>query len=255
MRLWTLLLLLIGALSAEPSFAGDLSTRQMEALSPRVAGARVRQDLLSILRHTGEIRSGMFKELHGVALNSRPIGTDIGGLCRHDVLTVLYGPSEDGPPSRDKALRPVGVEAESAFLIVGSLKQANGRQLTGNETCERLSVDDRRWFSAPNSFHAARGALLLDAAVQAIESGRLKPKPCPDIFDPKQSRCDQVILREARADQISSIKPCTSDEEMACYVLDVGGMTELTIKGHVEDGEITPRSVESVSVKQYVVVT
>jgi hypothetical protein len=254
MKTFAITLALVAAAGALPSSATDLSTNEIQAMSPRAADAKARADLLSILEPTGRISAGMLMELRAVEFSTRPVAAAVRGLCEHDVLSVVYRRSRQGQASRDMPVRPVGVEASPRFKVVGHLQRAGAWEPAADAECAHVATELPGWFSARDAVQAARAALLLEAAVQKVRSGELKAEPCPDILD-RTETCEAVIFRKADPAQIDSVTSCSTMDGVDCFEIDAGGDTEFTVRGRFGDGEIAPSVVESIAVEQYITVT
>lgn len=96
---------------------------------------------------------------------------------------------------------------------------------------------------------------MLEAAVEAVRSGKLKAEPCPNIFDAKKSTCEAAILADGNIAKIDSVEVCSSDAGILCYVVDLASSTKLTIKGQAPEDSLVPSAITSISVEQYIVVT
>jgi hypothetical protein len=178
-----------------PSIAQEaVTTREREALPPRSANSSVRRDLLSVLKPLGKIRSGMFRQLRGVGLTTRPFGTEFEGLCRRDAVTLLYAATQTAPQPEDAPLLPYSVEAQPWFHIIHLPKNApsDARSGEGVWQAKCASADksnDMSWFAARDARVAMQGALVLEAAVKAVRLGTLKAEPCSNIIDVGKSTC------------------------------------------------------------------
>jgi hypothetical protein len=225
----------------------------MEGLSPRAADQTIRRDMLSILQPITEIDPGMFTILHGQSLETRPVGTAFEGVCRRDVLTLWYAPAVPNmSPSRDTPLRPYSIDAEPNFHIIHRPKADGlGAQVWRSE-CTALN-DQARWFGAKDAFHAAQGALLLEAILDEIRIGRLKSAPCPHALDSQS--CEKTILEFAALAKLDSAETCPSDTGSICYILNFEASTRLTIRALGNDKTIAPSGPFSVSVEQFLTVT
>ena len=242
------------------SVAQDLlTTSQMTALPPAAANKTVRTDLLSLFQPVQKIRRGMFVRLRGVQLLTYPYGTEFKGLCRRDELNLHYAPTDLAPKPDAQPIQPYGFDAGPAFHITHLPGRVGDREdkseLVWSETCDRLEHDDgAQWFGADTAIHAAQGANFLQAAVDRIKAGTLKAEPCTDRLNSKKT-CEQVILEEGDLAKIDRIEICSSTPDLICYAIDLDGSTRLTITGKVEEGELVPTKIETITVEQYVIVT
>ena len=196
-----------------PAADPPLTTRQREALSPGKANRTVQQDLLSVLEPVKHINSGMFRALHGVSTQTRPFGTEFKGVCRRDAVTLWYAPTETDTQPEDAPVQPYSIEAAPLFHIVDLPKSGSGErrggELVWQNVCNGLS-DNEAWFGAKDAFHAVQGALVLEQAVLAVRSGKLKPAPCPDIIHPDSMTCTQVIAEVGDIKQINRVETCAA---------------------------------------------
>jgi hypothetical protein len=235
------------------------TTQQMTTLRPSAANRAVRNDLLSVFQPVGEISSGMFVRLHGVSLRTRPYGTQFTGLCRQDTLWLKYAPTDLQPKHRDQPLQPYGVEASAAFhatrVPMARPDDAQMQEDVWSESCDHLSASkDAVWFGAEDAEEAARAVNILKAATDQVRAGLLKAASC-DKFPNEKSGCEQIALEEGEIDKINGVSSCPAEAGTECYAIDVGSLTMLTITARPSADELTPRSVESIKVAQYIVVT
>ncbi|MFD1611774.1 hypothetical protein ACFSCW_08175 [Sphingomonas tabacisoli] len=248
-------------LALSPALAQEAATtREREALPPRAANRSVQRDLLSVLEPIKRIDSGMFRQLRGVGLTTKPFGTEFDGLCRRDAVTLWYAATETTAKPEDAPLRPYSVEAQAWFHIVRLPRQALQDARTGEGVwqAECASVgnsEETDWFAAKDAQTAVQGALMLKEAVEAVRSGKLKAEPCLNIIDAKKSTCEAAILADADISKIDSVEACSADAKMLCYVVDLGSSTKLTIKGRASEGSLVPSAITSIAIEQYIIVT
>jgi len=86
--MWGLSWLLLAGLTTGALAQEALTTKQMEALSPRSADRVANQGLLSILQPVGEVDPGRFRTPHGVAVETGPVGIEYDGLCRKAAISL-----------------------------------------------------------------------------------------------------------------------------------------------------------------------
>jgi hypothetical protein len=245
---------------AVPAADQPLSTRQRAALSPGKANHITQQDLLSVLEPVKQhIRSGMFRTLRGIALQTRPFGTEYKGVCRRDLVSLSYARTEEEATPEDAPLQPYSIEAQPVFHIVklprADTAEEEGGDLVWQNACNGLDDDSTHWFGATNAFHAVQGAMVLEQAVQDVRSGKLKPAPCPDIIHPGSSTCAEIILSVGDVHKIGRIESCAAGPGMLCYVIDLDGSTNLTITAKGDRENVVPQGALSISVEQYIIVT
>lgn len=239
------------------------TTRELKALSPRGATRAVQRDLLSVLEPIEQIRSGMFVQVRGVGLATRPFGTEFDGVCQRDVMTLWYAPTdaadraERAERAEDAPLRPYSLTAAPTFHITAlpsrRLTTPRGDQIW-QTNCTTLGKNTSRWLHAKDAKTAVRGAAVLEASVKAIKTGTLKARPCPDIMD-RKAGCEATILAVGRVEAIDSIEPCPATAPLQCYVIDLASQTKLTIEARFTDDALEPSAVTAVAVEDYIIVT
>lgn len=233
------------------------TTRELKALSPRGATRAVQRDLLSVLEPIGQIRSGMFVQVRGVGLATRPFGTEFDGVCQRDVMTLWYAPTDTADRAEDAPLRPYSLTAAPTFHIT-ALPSRRRTTPRGDQVwqtkCATLGKDASPWLHAKDAETAVRGATVLEAAVKAIKTGTLKARPCPDIVD-RKAGCEATILALGRVGAIDSIEPCPAAAPLQCYVIDLASQTKLTIEAQFADDALEPSAVTAIAVEDYVIVT
>lgn len=233
------------------------TTRELRALSPRGATRAVQRDLLSVLEPIEQIRSGMFVQVRGVGLATRPFGTEFDGVCQRDVMTLWYAPTDTADHAEDAPLRPYSLTAAPTFHITGlpSRRRTTPRgDQVWQTRCTTLGKDATHWFHASDAQTAVRGATVLEAAVQAIKTGTLKARPCPDIID-RKAGCEAAILAVGRVGEIDSIEPCPAVAPVQCYVIDLASQSKLTIESLFDDDALEPSAVTAITVEEYIIVT
>jgi hypothetical protein len=248
--------------SVSVSAQDALSTRQREALASRAANKTTQRDLLSIFKPVGKIDSGMLRRLRGVGLQTRSFGTEFPNVCRRDTLSLRYAPAgDDGPPPsrpEDTPLAPYGVEADSVFHVIGKARPERASRDTAalvfQPACAAIGDEDG-WFGAEDAFHALQGAVVFEQALDAVRAGKLKAKPCPDIFDPKKATCEQAINAVGDLSKLDSIASCPADEGTVCYDIDLASSTKLTITARGDQDSVAPGEILSIAIEQYIVVT
>jgi len=244
-----------GLLASTPLQAQDvMTTRQMEALSPREANRAAQRDLLSLFEPIGKIRRGMFVSLHGVGFHTHPVGTEFKGICRSDAVTMWYAPVE-GRASRDTPVRPYSVTSSAAFHIIrlpaAGLSETNPAAPVFRDECDGLTGADVSWIGAEDAFHAAQGAILFDRARMEVLAGTFKLLSCPDI----KETCQQAFGEMGDLTSLWRVATCSADEGMLCYVIDGGNETTVTIRARGKSEELLPGDLISVSLEQYIIVT
>jgi hypothetical protein len=251
----------IAVLALSPARAQEATTtRERKALAPGSANRTVQRDLLSVLKPVTKIDSGMFRQLRGVGLTTKAFGTEFDGVCRRDAVTLWYAPTGKTAKPEDAPLRPYSVEAHAWFHIIHLPREAPAETRRGEGTwqvkCASLATkEETGWFAAKDAQTAVQGALMLEAAVEAVRSGRLKAEPCPNISDAKKSTCESAILADGSLTKIDSVEACSSEEGNLCYVVDLASSTKLIIKGRAPESSLVPSAITSIAVEQYVIVT
>lgn len=243
--------------------AGEpLTTTQMEALPKQQAERRVRSDMMSVLKPSGPIESGTFRRLRAVGFETRPYGTAYAGICRMDLVSLLYAPLSEKARPEDQPLRPQGIEAWPLYRVTGPVaspaEEDDEPRDAWRADCVRLKGSDPYardgWFSAPDLFSAAQGVIVLERAVAAVRAGILKSGPC-DLPLLKGETCEGAILAFGSLEKLVRIELCARQEGEICYVVDLDGMTLLTIKGRGDRTTLEPTAIESIAVEQYITVT
>ena len=251
----------IALLSLSPACAQEATTtREREALTSRAANRTVQRDLLSVLEPIKRIDAGMFKQLRGVGLTTRPFGTEFDGLCRRDAVTLWYAVTETAAKPENAPVRPYSVDAQAWFHIIYLPREASADARRGEgiwqaKCASAGTSEDTDWFAAKDARTAIQGALMLNAAVEALRSGKLKAEPCPNIFDGMKSTCEAAILADADISKIDSVEVCSSDAGNLCYVVDLASSTKLTIKGRAPETSLVPSAITYIAVEQYIIVT
>lgn len=228
-------------LGAEPQ---PLTTRQMQALSPKDADRMVREDLLSILQPSGRLAAGRWAYLRSVGLTTRGFATEYPGLCRRDVVRVRYAPVDDAAPYPDRPLRPYGVEAGAQFAMRHAppfaARRVTPSQVWGSD-CERLGGDAAaHWFDAPNNLDAARAVNLLGAAVARLEAGTL-PAAC-------RGRGCEPVIKDLKPEGLVEILACPTGPGLICYHYQMESAAFMTVvaRGDGADADVSPDDVVSV---------
>lgn len=248
-------------LGLHPALAQEgATTRDREAMPPKVANRTVQRDLLSVLEPVTRIDSGMFRQLRGVGLTTNPFGTEFDGLCRRDAVTLWYAATGTAAKPEDAPLRPYSVEAQPWFHIIHPPREASSDARRGEgvwqaKCASATTSEDARWFAAKDARTAIQGSMMLEAAVKAVRSGALKAEPCPNIFDPKEATCESTILAHGDLSKIDSVETCSSEDGSLCYVVDLASSIKMTIKGRASENSLTPSAVTSIAVEQYITVT
>ncbi len=252
----TALLLCCTAVAAQDG----ASTRELVELSPQAANRTVQKDLLSVLTPVRQIRSGMFRQLHGVYLVTKAYGTEFDGLCRRDELSLRYAQTEQGQAPEDAPVRPYGIEAAPSFHIIRlptpEPEDADRQADVWQPKCAAAGHDDKaNWFGAPDAHTAVQGALVLEAAVKAVRLGTLKAQPCPSVYEPKGSTCEAAILENGDLSRLDKIETCPAESDTLCYAINLNVSSRLTIKARAQGEALTPGPVTSIAIEQFIIVT
>ena len=259
-RLWRgQLAVLILALSA-PGWAQAQplqSTHDMSRLKPEAADRTVRRDLLSILSPVKEIIA-VRSVIGDVAVRTRPYGTHFAGLCRRDVLTLLYAPTSNQGRSQDWPVQPYGVEARAEFhalRVPAALPNGVERsQDAWREDCDRLpGGDDEGWFAAQDADEAVAAIAVLAAAAERLRAGQVKAD-CEIKLTPGRS-CEQTILAEADPAKVTELQACQAPVGAFCDQILVGGGLTLSIVWRFGAAANAPPQVSAIKAEFYVVVT
>lgn len=257
--IWVFALLLTDLMAGSGHAQAARSTRQMTALKPSLADRVARQDLLSVFEPVGEISSGMFLQLHGVGMTTRPYGTEFASLCQRDTLTIKYAPTDFEAKPSDQPIRPYGVETTAYFHAAGvPARLPEGPRQRGyawNTSCGRLAGDTKiRWFRARNAEEAAKAVNVLQVAIDQVRAGTLKPISC-ELLTNEKGTCEQTILHQGVIGQIFEVEACSAQPGLECFVVDFGAGIVTTIVATPSAEGLTPLSVVSIKVEQYLIVT
>ena len=239
---------IIGALVVTPASAQEtLNANQMRALPPKALDKRARQDLLSVLQPVHQLVRGMIRGLREVPFVTRPYGTHYDGLCRRDALYLKYVRLGESKTPEDALAQPYGFEATTSYHLYRLPKDRDGddakaRSYIFDSTCDSLADDENaNWYTADDTDSAAMGAMVLQAALDAIKSGQLKPT-CSKYFDRTGKDCVAGI---AKAFSLASIASISNDGQ----VIDSGGSKKLLPPGEAQWTIQTGGEVMSVQVK------
>jgi hypothetical protein len=248
--------LAVGSVAAS---AQDLSTRERQALSAKEADRVARRDLLSILQPTGKNKRGMLRRMRGIGFFTKPYATPYKGMCREDILTLNYGATAGDSRYEDAPLRPYALQTSAWFLILSKDFKVERRPAEfGPEPfdgkCSALSTEEA-WFAAEDEYVAARGYATAIAAADRLADGSLDPTLCEGIFP--TTTCRQAARELLRPDSVGSVSRCPAPQKERCFVID-GNDTKATIRTDGDDNDdapITPASIKSVAIEQYIIIT
>jgi len=223
----------------------------MEQLTPRQTDRQVKQDLLSILQPVSKVSSGMFRTLHGVAIEGRPFGTEYAGLCQADTLSLAYRPARDGKADRNLPVLPYGLEVSHSFHLLhlprGSGVEPDSARIGRQPACDKVS-GEAVWFAAPDAETALRGLLFLKSAVKQATAG---VGPAPKC-DPSEN-CQARLTAAGDLARVRSVEKCAAEKGQICYNISFDTSEELTIDADGTTEE--PGKIRSITITQYVVVT
>lgn len=233
-----------------------MTTRERKALSPRAASRNVREDLWSVFEPIGRISSGTARQLHGVGLQTRAFGTKYDGLCRRDMVSLLYAAAGEASKFEDVPVQPYGVEARALYHFLDAPKRARERSADiWQARCETAGRDDHaNWFTAPDARTAVLGALALKAAADAVQAGTIIPEPCGILAGRGKRICDAAILANGDPAVIQEIEICASTAGALCYVVYVDSSLKLTIRVRDTGDTFVPGPVSSVAVDEEIIV-
>ena len=245
------LVLGLAAMAAGSASAQDLSSRERRALSAREADKVARRDLLSILLPTGKNERGMLRRMGGTTFLTRPYATSFRGLCRQDMLTLLYGATASDDRYEDAPLRPYAVEARPVYRVASRTFDAAPRsEKFGREPfdsgCASISDKDD-WFFAEDDLLAATGVMVAQAADKRLVDGTLEPS-CKDT-----TPCVDLARQVLAPQDMGNVDTCPAPDGERCF--DIGnGTVTIRVKG---SGElpIDPATIKSIEVAQVIVVT
>ena len=255
MRPIALVLAMMAMAPAPVQAQEDMTSRQLEALSPQAATRQAHKDLLSILNPVRKYQRGMFVGVHAISTTTRAHGTEFEGLCSRDGVTVWYAPTEAGRQTRNSKVRPYKVTATPWFAFVAMpLRAPVLSHSVWQDRCSALGADDRtEWFAARDAETAVRGALLFQAALDAVRAGTIAPKCDAGQLDAKG--CAAWILEGRIATKPGGVTQCAHDQATECLVLGANSDFELTITAQRDGDNLAPGKILSVSAVQYIIVT
>lgn len=258
-------------LPAAPAHAqGNRTSRQMSALSPDMANRVSQEDLLSVLEPSGKIRlTGSPRRTN---LVTKPYGTEFEGVCRRDLVSLLYAPAKAGVPSASARLRPYGIETTPMFRIVHLPKIVPGlddlyQPLVAQPACQDVERQWRKrrraegaeddettygplWFTAPDVVHAVRAGFAVDLALAQVRAGTLKPEPCPDVERFGRTCLGQILATDL--EDIYAVESCDATAGSVCYkVFFMDASAMLRIRALVDDGKIVPKAILSIAVEEF----
>lgn len=251
---------------------GQRTAGEMQRLSPDTANRVSQEDLLSVLEPGGKIALGTHSPPR-TKLTTKSYGTQFDGVCRRDVLALLYAPAKAGDSPWSAPLRPYGIEAMPMFRIVHLPKIAPGLDdfsspLVAQPDCKDVEGQWRKrklaegvekdmldfgpeWFTAPDAAHAVQAGFAVDMALAQVKAGTLKPEPCPDV-ERFGRTCIGQILGTGLTD-IYAVETCPAPTGSVCYaVYFMHASAVLTIKALVDDGKIVPNRILSIAVEDFV---
>lgn len=116
------------------------STRELVKLPPQAANRTVQKDLLSVLEPVRQIRSGMFRQLHGVNLATKAYGTEFDGVCCRDELSLRYAPTEQDSALEDAPVRPYPSSLDAIRAFSRSMVIVPTRPSRTRTDCPERSV-------------------------------------------------------------------------------------------------------------------
>jgi hypothetical protein len=234
------------------------STNERMAMSAEKADRTARRDLLSILEPTGKYKRGMFTVVRGAYFSTRPYVTIYPGLCEVDNIRLRYAVAgqAEGAASRNLPLMPYGVEAYPTFHITrDKLVRPSGESASYDpfdaECTGLMGQKNRNWFSAPNIVVVLEGYAALMAAGQRLRDASFTAVRCENHGrDP--AKCRAGMIEAANRDRILSIGTCEAPKGQLCFEV---GSDPFTLTLRLNDGALTPASVQSVEADIPIIVT
>lgn len=254
---------LAALLALAPTFAAAQSaptSDQRRALGKAEADRLIRKDLLSLLRPLpGGFGGGNARRLREQTLFTRAYGTAYENLCRTDLLTVEYAPTDGRERYEHSPIAPYGLSVDTWYHLAGPPKRkaaADADRQVWDEACTQLRPETYiDWFDAPSEEDAALAGNVLSAVIERVRAGTLKPGSCEGLHDEKKS-CAAVVLETGeRMERVSRVIVCEAPAGRSCYRIEVGWDTALTVVFTRKPGSIVPEGIDSLQVEQFVFVT
>jgi hypothetical protein len=256
-------LTLAALLGLAPTLAAaqePLTSDQRRALGDAEADRLIRKELLSILRPLPDgFGGGNRRRIGDQTLFTRSYGTAYANLCRTDLLTVHYAPTDGRERYEDSPIAPYGVSVDTWYHLSGPPRRKAEPftdQEVWDEACERLTPETYvEWFDAPSEEAAALAGNLLQATLERVRAGTLKPEDCEGLHDDKKSCAELLLEAAAEPHRISRVLICDAPAGRSCYRIEIGWNTALTVVFTRGPDAIVPDRIESLKVEQFLVVT
>ena len=252
MRLYHYLAILLAPITSMAGAATHhhLTSRQLEHLKPAERDRVVKHDLASILQTPRKITLGMFWEVRGASMSTRPAGTGYVGLCRRDEVVLWYR----GDTTRTRI--PYAVTATPRFHLLDIPSRAVAQVSPGHDperTCARLPTGrEDRWFEAKDADDAMAATSILEKAVALVRQGKIRIATCDHYVE--SGTCEEIMIRHADLENLTSIGFCDAADGQVCYALSFFGLTVNVTAQSPDEGHI-PSEIRSVTTDTFVVVT
>ncbi|WCM25441.1 hypothetical protein NDN01_15405 [Sphingomonas sp. QA11] len=170
---------------------------------------------------------------------TRPYLSDTGGLCRRDVIKLIYAPAGkradwNGP------LKPNGIRSiVPQYHFLG--EEAKQSRESWEKACAQLSGDEVYWAFGDNDDSRAYDALgTLEIAVEAVKKGQEINIDCTDLDKPpKQPNCPSEFV--AAAAIINGFSRC-DDQPRDCYVFFRTGINSPSVRTGARTNARSPSS-------------
>ena len=233
------------------SGAQDDRSSELTVLSPLEANQLAVQDMLSVLKPTGEFTLDNSRNVKGMIFITEPYQTSYRYVCRRDHVTLRYQMEnlyDTTGTWLGRQRLPVGVEAQPAFhieqLLVPGFKPGTSYKTT---ICDANHPGaTATWFAAASDTDAVRAANMFRMALDEVKAGRLTPEPCDSV---EADACRQAILSMDDPSKFKSVEQCApSTGDSACYVLSFGDLA-ITVTGLIPSNSsapITPTTIVSI---------
>jgi hypothetical protein len=233
------------------SGAQDSKSRELTALTSDEANQKATQDLLSVLKPTGNFTLDNSRNVEGMMFTTEPYQTNYRYVCRQDRVTLRYQKADRFDAAGtwlNNQRQPVGIEAQPSYHI----EQLPVPGFAPGTSFKTTICDGHHpgaaatWFAAPSDTDAVRAANMFRMAVDDVKVGRLTPGPCNgDGAD----ACRKLILSMDDPSKIKSVEPCApSTGDSACYVISFHDI-DITVTGTIPNNSsypITPTAIMSI---------
>jgi hypothetical protein len=231
------------------------STREMWSLDPAAVDRAARSDLLSTLAPIQRrLGPGPWIRMDHVWLSARPYGSHFAGLCRSDRLELKYAPVEGRSDPVEQRLRPYGFEASVQFHAVRVPKayaeDDRNKAHVWSPECDAIDPNAASWFTATDEQEAARAVNWLQAAANAVRSGKIALSSCGEPPLEERRTCRDIVVDPREVSKITSAGGCIAADAEACYTIETEDFVSLRIVGRVADSNaLAPAEIKSIKAR------